>query len=307
MDVGNSNFCEFENLFHCCSTILTQQLTIGQEKSDMTIMTYFLLFCLSWKLQQIGIQWVEFLKKGPTLQRLFSHDLSPFLCEKYIINYYAKLLMRTLEKKQKSKLSMHSLCHRCSFPQTNHLSGALLEGKLYVIRKHKLYGYRREVFVTPTGKAIDIMSQKPWTISDLVIFQGNSDFHQKALAKQINNSHDTSLLAIRYPDNWAVLLDKGYQDSWQYLWAIIPKTKPHEKLLYCWGWILECISCKWFFNSWKFLDFLHIYGVLYRQNTGGKKKGMVTSFKFVLRWQNFLSAFTLFVMMKMQITISFTK
>ncbi len=55
------------------------------------------------------------------------------------------------------------------------------------------------------------------------MFQGNLDFHYQELAKHTDNNQDTSLLTTRYPDNWAVLMDKGYQGAQQYVSAIIPQ------------------------------------------------------------------------------------
>ncbi len=117
------------------------------------------------------------------------------------------------------------------FQQANRPSGTLLEGKLYFSGKHKLYGYKTEVSVAPTGHAIDVTAHKPGSISDLVIFQGNLDFHKQALTKHDDDDQDNGLHSVRYPDNWAVLLDKGYQGAQQYVRAIIPKKKPHGKLL----------------------------------------------------------------------------
>ncbi len=73
--------------------------------------------------------------------------------------------------------------------------------------------------MAPIGQTIDVTAHKPGSVSDIVIFQGNVDFHQQYLAKHTDNDQDpdTSLLATRYPDNWAVLMDKGYQGAQQYV------------------------------------------------------------------------------------------
>ncbi len=94
-----------------------------------------------------------------------------------------------------------------------------------------MYGYKTEVSVAPTGLAIDATAHKPGSVSDLVIFQGNLDFHKGALLKEDDDDGDTGLLSTKYPGSWAVLLDKGYQGAQQYVRAIIPKKKPHGKLL----------------------------------------------------------------------------
>ncbi len=65
-----------------------------------------------------------FEKKGTTLQRLFSSVVeifSPFLCEKYIINYYTKLSMRTHEKSKHNSRTFPET----SMPWMNFLTGQL--------------------------------------------------------------------------------------------------------------------------------------------------------------------------------------
>jgi len=180
-----------------------------------------------------------FENKGPTLQRLFSRVveiLSPFLCEEYIAKYYEKLSMRTLEKKnaQFKNFPLALYATDAIFQQANRPSGTLLKGKLYFNGKQKLYGYKTEVSVAPTGQAIDVTAHKPGSVSGIVIFLGNLDFHQQALAKHTDDDQDpdTGLLATRYPDSWAVLLDKGYQGAQQYVRAIIPK-KTSWKITHC--------------------------------------------------------------------------
>ena len=42
---------------------------------------------------------------------------------------------------------------------------------------------------------------------------------------------DHGVLSTKYPANWGVLMDKGYQGASEYVRAIIPKKKPHGKLL----------------------------------------------------------------------------
>ena len=69
------------------------------------------------------------------------------------------------------------------FQQGNCPSGTLLEGKLYFSGKHKLYCYKTEESVTQRGQAINVTHHKPGSISDLVIFQCNLDFHNQALNK----------------------------------------------------------------------------------------------------------------------------
>ncbi len=129
-----------------------------------------------------------FDKKGPTLNRLFSRAvkiLSPFLFQDYIVNYYTKLQMRSLIKKKVQFKHFPCALYATDmiFQPANCPSGTLLEGKLYFSGKHKLYGYKTEVSVAPTGQAINGTEHKPGRISDLNIFHQNLDFHSQALTK----------------------------------------------------------------------------------------------------------------------------
>ncbi len=101
-------------------------------------------------------------KKGLTLQRLFSHVvdlLSPLLYQDCINHYYSKLSMAHIIKKgnQFKHLPCALFVIDVIFQQGNRPSGILLEGKLYFSGKHKLYSYKTEVSVAPTGQAINVI------------------------------------------------------------------------------------------------------------------------------------------------------
>ncbi len=38
-------------------------------------------------------------------------------------------------------------------------------------------------------------------------------------------------MSSKFPDSWAILMDKGYQGAHQYVRAIIPKKKQHGKMI----------------------------------------------------------------------------
>jgi len=235
MEMCNFNCSEFERLWRRCSTILTQRLTMGRgNKTDVTPKDLlFIVLCVLKAAINWDLMGSIFEKKGPTLQRLFSRGveiLSPFLCEEFVISYYTKLSMRILMTKNAQFKNFPCALYATDviFQQANRPS---LEGKLYFSGKHKLYGYKTEVSVAPTGHAIDVTAHRPGSVSDLVIFQGNLDFHKQALAKHDNDDKDNGFLSVRYPDHWAVLLDKGCQGAQQYVRAILSKKKTHGKLL----------------------------------------------------------------------------
>lgn len=63
-------------------------------------------------------------------------------------------------------------------------SGSLQEGKKCFSGKHKLYGYKVQVSVTPNGFAICSSLHEPGSVSDLVIFKKMQWFHERALRKK---------------------------------------------------------------------------------------------------------------------------
>ncbi len=74
----------------------------------------------------------------------FVNVLSLFLCEDYIINYYAKLLMRTVVKKE-SKIPEFSFALYAKdeiFQQSNCTSGILFEGEFYSVENTSCMGTR---------------------------------------------------------------------------------------------------------------------------------------------------------------------
>ncbi len=71
-----------------------------------------------------------------------------------------------------------------------------------------MYGYKTEVPGSPTDHAIEVTVHKLRSISDLVIFQGNIDFHNRALVKDV----DIGLLSSKYSENWAKHYDTFFRN-----------------------------------------------------------------------------------------------
>ena len=85
----------------------------------------------------------------------------------------------------------------------------------------------------PTGQAINCSKHYPGAVSDIVIFYENLDFHEEALRKKGSETNivDDGLLVNDHEDQWAVLVDKGYQGAAKWVRAIHPKKKqPHRML-----------------------------------------------------------------------------
>ncbi len=109
----------------------------------------------------------------------------------------------------------------------------LLQGQLYFSGKHKLHGYTTEMSMARTVQAINATDNKHGSIFDLFIFQCNLNFHNQVLIKYGKDKDIANkfLWQQKFPENWAVLKDKEYQDAQQQVKAIIPKKKPYDKIL----------------------------------------------------------------------------
>lgn len=120
-----------------------------------------------------------------------------------------------------------------TFQQSFRPSGSIEEGKRYYSGKHKLYGYKVEVSVLPNGLAAGSTLHYPGSVSDLEILQRNKDWHLRESSKKQGDSDvaDIGLMTDKYPQHWAVLMDKGYQGAAEFMRAISPKKKkPNQHL-----------------------------------------------------------------------------
>lgn len=111
-----------------------------------------------------------------------------------------------------------SFCPSCS----------ITEGKLYFSGKHKLYGVKVKV-VLPNGLAVACSNHYPGSVSDFEIDQRQRENHEKLLKKESERSiMDVGMYCDRYPTDWAVCCDKGYQGLLELMRAIHPiKNPPH--------------------------------------------------------------------------------
>ncbi len=115
-----------------------------------------------------------------------------------------------------------------TFQQANRPSGKMQEGKRYSSGKHKLYGFKVEVSARPNGIASSFSSHYPGSVSDLSIIHERIELCKSRLKKREEdaNYQDEFMLAEKYPNQWAVLMDKGYQGAAGVLRAITPRKKP---------------------------------------------------------------------------------
>ena len=110
---------------------------------------------------------------------------------------------------------------------------AIFKGEKYFSDKHKLYGFKVEVSVLPTGFAAGCSKHFAGWVSDIDIMVHMKTFHDTALAKteEKKDVSDTGILSDRYQDSWASLADKGYQGAVEFVRAIYPRKKPPSRLL----------------------------------------------------------------------------
>ncbi len=240
LQMTNFNCREIDHLWHRCCTVLNEKFTLGRgKKTDVSPKDIlFIVLCVVKTPTNWDLMGEIFEKKGPTLQRLFSRAvdiLSPILYQDYVLDCFAKLSMTTLINKKAQFKNFPCALYATDviFQQANRPSGNMLEGKHYFSGKHKLYGFKTEVSVTPSGQAVDVTDHSAGSISDFVIFRNNLNFHNQALKKFGDDTKiaDDIEMSSKFPDSWAILMDKGYQGAHQYVRAIIPKKKPHGKMI----------------------------------------------------------------------------
>ncbi|KAJ0391121.1 hypothetical protein ATCC90586_011652 [Pythium insidiosum] len=120
-----------------------------------------------------------------------------------------------------------------TFQQTETPGGNFGEKKKFFSKKHGLYGVKVEVSVVPTGFAIGMTKHVGGRVTDKTIFNNNIDFHMSQLAKQgdEHNVRDRGPLAEEYPQQWAVLGDKGYQGFAEQVRGISPHKRPPGGIL----------------------------------------------------------------------------
>jgi hypothetical protein len=174
----------------------------------------------------------------PTFQKMilkFASVVEPFLFEQFVSAVKDEWTMERLV--QSGKTFTHHPAARyatdVTFQQSNVPYG-LCEGRsIYFSGKHKLHGYKVEVSVLPTGQAINCTKHFPGRESDIEIFRHNEAFHVQCLAKSDREEtiEDAGVMTDRYPNEWAVLVDKGYQGLCSHFRAISPNKKRHGEIL----------------------------------------------------------------------------
>ncbi|GMF27346.1 unnamed protein product [Phytophthora fragariaefolia] len=100
-----------------------------------------------------------------------------------------------------------------TFQQANRPAGSMAEALPFYSAKHKLYGYKVEVSVSPRGFAINCTVHARGNTADITMFRCNETFHHTTRRKTDDDRtlQDSGLLSREFPDEWALLADKDYQ------------------------------------------------------------------------------------------------
>ena len=111
--------------------------------------------------------------------------------------------------------------------QANRPSENIAEVKNYYSAKHKLYGYKGEVSVLPTGIAAQCTEHFLGSVSDIDIMHRNRAFHKTALQKvqEEETIGDVGIWSDKYANAWAILGHKDYQGAAEFLRLIHPSKK----------------------------------------------------------------------------------
>ncbi len=93
---------------------------------------------------------------------------------------------------------------------------------------HKLYGLKQEVLVLPVGIAIHFSIPYKGSSSDKTILANNYNKHLALTKKKLHEEmiEDTGPLQDKYPSNWCILVDKGYQGCAKGVCIVTPKKTP---------------------------------------------------------------------------------
>lgn len=114
------------------------------------------------------------------------------------------------------------------FQQSLRPTGTHAESKPYFSGKHKLYGVKTEASVLPNGICVMRSRYYRGGKADISIFREYRTWHTGMTKKKEDevNMEDDGPLVDKYPESWAILMDKGYEGSQNFIRSIHPKKKP---------------------------------------------------------------------------------
>lgn len=237
--IGGSNYikaftnfthAEFENLWFIAKPRVLRYWNVGKGRK-CTHSGKDMLFMLLTVLKT-GLSW-------DNASKLFRLSAATF--ERQIVNYLVKLSPHFyeifVEHEAKTRTMANLVAsgktfrmYPCalyavdaSFQQCCRPSGAHNEVMFTYSGKHKLYGKKVEVSVSPSGYVLNVSDFAYAAKHDKTMFDSN-EFHANIRLKQVNERtlDDHGPLKDQFPHEWALLADKGYQGLQHTCRAIIP-------------------------------------------------------------------------------------
>ncbi|KAG3205995.1 hypothetical protein PC128_g1016 [Phytophthora cactorum] len=155
--------------------------------------------------------------------------IEPFLYGNFVLNEEKRWTMNQLMASGNTFTNFPSARYatNVTFQHADRPSGNINEVKKYFSGKHNFHGHKVEVSVLPTGAAVNCTDFEPPSVADVAMFQHNASFHRSAMKKLQDESvlRDDGPLTDQFQDDWAVLVDEGYQGLEGEFRAIQPKKK----------------------------------------------------------------------------------
>ncbi|ETV66743.1 hypothetical protein H257_16836 [Aphanomyces astaci] len=104
---------------------------------------------------------------------------------------------------------------------------------MYYSKKHGHYGLKVEASVVPTGFALNVTAAVSGSVADISIFEANEAFHADKMRKTDaeRDTPDAGPMLDEYPNDRAILANKGFQGLHRRMRAITPAKRPPGGLL----------------------------------------------------------------------------
>ncbi|KAF0766401.1 hypothetical protein AaE_002924 [Aphanomyces astaci] len=233
----NFTAAEFQVLWDIIQVQLTARWTEGRGSKSKTSPKDALFMILTvlkhyqaWEKHEI----IDFGFKAPTFQKMVLRVIE--VVEPVFSRYFVHTPTMS-ELRAKNKLfdnypyAMYAT--DVKFHPTERPGGRDGEAKVYFSGKHKLYGLKIEVSVSPEGLMVDMSNYELGSVADLTILRSRLAVHRQALKKSDEelNIEDHGEQAGTHGSMWAFLVDKGYYGVMTDLRGVHPKKNPPRGLL----------------------------------------------------------------------------
>jgi hypothetical protein len=221
----------FESLWAQVEDVVLPRWFLGRGRKHKTapkdafLMTLFVLkHYPTWEVAA-----TTFGMRTPTFEKMINKMLDliePRLVERFIRPPSMTSIRESNIRFQNFAFALYA--NDVKFQPAHRPSGRFTEQKRYFSGKHKLYGFKLECAVAPPGVCVHISAHEPGSTSDLTMCLKNIETHRQMLKKTAEEREQDDFAdgADRFPDSWAVLVDKGYQGLDSELRTLQPKKKP---------------------------------------------------------------------------------